>query len=94
MIIIEIQIFFIEDASFFRLKNLNITYNLKPELLKKIFIQRASFSLTASNIFVITSYSGLDPEVNYNGTSNFNQGYDNAAYPPTRTITLGLNLNL
>ncbi|MDN3665786.1 SusC/RagA family TonB-linked outer membrane protein [Algibacter miyuki] len=86
--------FFIEDASFFRLKNINVTYKLNPSLLKKLFIQRASLSLSASNIFVITSYSGLDPEVNYNGSNNFRQGYDTASYPPVKTISLGLNLNL
>ncbi|EID73949.1 TonB-dependent receptor [Imtechella halotolerans] len=86
--------FFIEDASFIKLKNIHLTYKFNPNLLKKIFVQRASISLSASNVFVITSYSGLDPEVNYSAASNFNQGYDSAAYPPVRTFTLGLNLNL
>lgn len=86
--------FFIEDASFFKLKNLNVTYKFNPKILNKLFIQRASISLSASNIFTITSYSGLDPEVNYNASSNFNQGYDSASYPSVRTFTLGLNLNL
>ena len=86
--------FFIEDASFFKLKNLNITYKFNPELLKKLFIQRASISVSASNIFTITSYSGLDPEVNYNAARNSSQGFDSAAYPTVKTFTLGLNLNL
>ncbi|MFD0762478.1 SusC/RagA family TonB-linked outer membrane protein [Lutibacter aestuarii] len=86
--------FFIEDASFFKLKNINITYKFNPKLLEKLFIQRASVSLSASNVFVITKYSGLDPEVNYGAASNFNQGYDSASYPPVSTISLGLNLNL
>ena len=46
--------FFIEDASFFKCKNLNITYKFNPRLLEKLFIQRASISLSASNIFTIT----------------------------------------
>ncbi|WP_161554586.1 TonB-dependent receptor [Sinomicrobium soli] len=86
--------FFIEDASFIKLKNIHLTYKFNPALLKKLFIQRASVSLSASNVFVITPYSGLDPEVNYNAANNFSQGYDSAAYPPVRTFTLGLNLNL
>lgn len=86
--------FFIEDASFFKFKNLNVTYKFNPKLLQKLFIQRASISLSASNIFTITSYSGLDPEVNYNPAGNFNQGYDSASYPAVRTFSLGLNLNL
>ena len=86
--------FFIEDASFFKLKNINIAYKFNPKLLEKLFIQRASVSLSASNVFVITKYTGLDPEVNYGGASNFNQGYDSASYPPVSTISLGLNLNL
>ena len=86
--------FFIEDASFVKLKNLNITYKFNPDFLKKLFIQRASISISASNVFVITKYSGLDPEVNYNPSSNFSQGIDSASYPSVRTFTLGLNLNL
>ncbi|MCQ0112007.1 TonB-dependent receptor [Zhouia amylolytica] len=86
--------FFVEDASFLKLKNIHLTYKFNPELLQKMFIQRASISLSATNVFVITSYSGLDPEVNYSAANNFNQGYDSATYPPVRTFTLGLNLNL
>ncbi|MBC9795433.1 TonB-dependent receptor [Sinomicrobium weinanense] len=86
--------FFIENASFFKLKNIHLTYKFDPGVLKKLFIQKASISLSASNVFVITSYSGLDPEVNYNAANNFSQGYDSAAYPIVRTFTLGLNLNL
>lgn len=85
--------FFIEDASFFRLKNIHITYKLDSNLLKKLFIQNASISLSASNVFVITSYSGLDPEVG-GSSSNFGQGYDSASYPQVRTFTMGINLNL
>lgn len=86
--------FFIEDASFVKLKNLSVTYKFNPDILKKLFIERASISLSASNVFVITKYSGLDPEVNYSAASNFNQGFDSASYPAVRTFTLGLNLNL
>lgn len=86
--------FFIEDASFFKLKNINITYNFNSELLDNLPINRASISLSLSNVFVLTSYSGLDPEVNYSAANNFNQGYDSAAYPSVRTFTLGINLDI
>ena len=86
--------FFIEDASFFKCKNISITYKFNRKLLEKLFIQRASISLSASNIFTITNYSGLDPEVNYSAASNLSQGFDNASYPAVKTFTLGLNLNL
>lgn len=86
--------YFIEDASFFRLKNLYVAYKFNPELLEKLFIKRATISFSASNLFTITSYSGLDPEVNYSPANNFNQGYDSAAYPPVKTFILGINLNI
>lgn len=75
--------YYVENASFFRLDNINLGYNVG-----KVFGNKASMRLAASvqNVFVITKYSGLDPEL-------ANEGIDNAIYPRPRIFSLGLNLD-
>ena len=87
---------FIEDASFLRLSNLTIGYSFPKTLLKKAYIQSARVYVTGGNLFCITGYSGLDPEVSTNGADG-NSGYptpglDYGSYPRSRTFTVGLNL--
>lgn len=74
---------YIENASFFRLDNINIGY-----YVGKVF-GNASLSLNAgvNNVFVITKYKGLDPE---NSSSS---GVDNTIYPRPRMYTFGLNFD-
>jgi len=79
----------IEDASFLRLQNLTIGYNLDT---KKIGIDKLRISLTGENLFVLTGYSGIDPEVNIDGLDHPGMDVYNY-YPKTRTISLGLNLS-
>ncbi|RXG32271.1 SusC/RagA family TonB-linked outer membrane protein [Leeuwenhoekiella marinoflava] len=81
----------IEDASFLRLDNLSLGYNFNTE---NIFFSNARVYLTGQNLFVITGYSGLDPEVNseVSGGGIAPLGIDYLAYPKATTVTLGLNL--
>ncbi len=76
--------YYIENGSFFRLDNINIGYNFG-----KIFHNATSLAVTANvqNVFIVTKYRGLDPEI-----SN-DQGIDNNIYPRPRIYSLGLNLN-
>lgn len=87
---------FLEDASYLRLQNLTIGYSLPSRWLKKIHIQKLRLYFTGSNLFCVTGYSGLDPDVNSNaaaGAKGFpTPGFDYNAYPKTRTYTFGLNL--
>lgn len=85
--------FFIEDATYFKLKNLQLSYLFRDALLRKAFIQSVKAYVTVSNVFTLTHYSGLDPEVNSAAVNSFSQGYDNNIYPQTTTITLGVNVN-
>ncbi|MCK7589054.1 SusC/RagA family TonB-linked outer membrane protein [Subsaxibacter sp. CAU 1640] len=68
---------YVENASFLRMDNISLGYNVPFEKIKF----RAS--LTAQNVFTITEYSGLDPEIA--------SGVDNNVYPKPRTFVLGLN---
>jgi hypothetical protein len=85
--------FFIEKASYFKLKNLQLSYLFNDPLLNKAFMKSIKVYATLTNVFTFTKYSGLDPEVNTAPSNNFSQGYDGNAYPQTRTFTLGLNVN-
>jgi len=82
--------YYVENASYFRLDNINIGYNAG-----QVFNKRATLRISASvqNVFVITKYSGLDPEnSNTSNTSNLS-GVDNNIYPRPRVFSLGANLD-
>jgi len=76
---------FIEDASYLRLKNLQIGYTIPKKYTQVAHIQRARVYVSANNLFTATKYSGYDPEVG--------SGVDYGNYPQSRTWTFGLNLN-
>lgn len=75
--------FYLEDASYFRMDNINLGYNFT-----RLFSEKLSgrLNFTVQNAFVITKYSGLDPEVE--------SGIDNNIYPRPRTYLLGVSVNL
>ena len=81
--------YYMQNASFLRMDNVNIGYNLG-----KIPHTRTNFrvSATVQNVFVITKYQGLDPEIAANGNPG-NPGIDNSLYPKPRTYSLALNLD-
>lgn len=85
--------YFIEDASFFKLKNVQVSYLLRNNLLRKVFVSGIRLYGSVSNVFVFTKYKGLDPEVNTAPSNNFSQGVDSNTYPLTRTFTLGFTAN-
>lgn len=79
---------FIENGSYMKLDNLTIGYNLK---LSSSWISRLKLYLTAQNLFTITGYKGIDPEVDLSGLEPGMDRYE--YYPRTRTFLLGLNIN-
>ena len=86
---------YLEDGSFLRLNNASLGYNLSPKLVGLgDVMDNIRLSVTGQNLFVITKYSGYDPEIN-TGTSvgeiqSF--GIDYFSYPRARTIVFGLNV--
>jgi TonB-linked SusC/RagA family outer membrane protein len=85
---------YLENGSFLRLNNATLAYNwnLTGSKLGNAF-QRISFTLTGQNLFVLTDYSGFDPEINTGSASGGIQtfGIDRFTYPRARTFQLGLN---
>ena len=83
---------FIENGSFIKCKNISLGYRVPEVLLSKAHIHALRFYVTVSNAFMITNYSGMDPEI---GSWNpLQAGWDNGYYPQSRTFTIGANLNL
>lgn len=79
--------FFTRDASYIRLKNVEIGYSLDKKLLSKIRIKSCRFYLNANNLATFSSvYRGIDPETP-------NLGANNEPYPLTRTINAGFNVS-
>ena len=80
---------YIENGSYLRLSTLSLSYNFG-----RIgdWINALKLTATCNNVFTITNYSGVDPEISLGGTE---PGVDwrNSTYPRTRTFMLGLNVN-
>ena len=80
----------IEDGSFVRLKTVSLGYNLPSDLLEKIGMSNLKIYVAGENLKTWTDYSGLDPEVNYNGTANLAIGTDFLTQGLNRTIKFGI----
>ncbi|WP_379992482.1 SusC/RagA family TonB-linked outer membrane protein [Dyadobacter subterraneus] len=85
--------YFVEDGSYLRAKNIQIGYTFPQGLLKKIKVQQLRLYLQATNLFTITGYSGLDPEISRNRDNSPTViGLDEGSYPSSRQYTVGINL--
>lgn len=87
----------LHDADYVRLRNLTIGYNLPKELLNKWGIDRCRISVIGTNLFVLTNYPGLDPEIarDFENATDRNMSV-NITYltpPQERTYSLALNIN-
>ncbi|MFV0607009.1 MAG: SusC/RagA family TonB-linked outer membrane protein [Niabella sp.] len=86
----------IEDGSFLRMSFLTVGYTLPRKLTLRAGISSLRFFGTIYNAFVLTNYTGYDPEVSTTRSSTYaalTPGVDYSAYPKSRTFTFGLNLN-
>jgi len=87
----KVSSFWIEDGSFARLDNMTLGYTFDTKKIS--WLEKARLYVTAQNLFVITGYKGLDPEVNYSSTSGLSPGIESREYfPKARTFTFGVNL--
>ena len=88
---------FVEDASYLRLKTLRLTWNLPSKwFTPKSHIESIKAYVSADNLFVLTRYSGYDPEVyskqgSTSSSSILTSGFDYGVFPRARTFTLGFN---
>lgn len=82
--------YFIEDGSYFRIKNVQLTYNLPRKIGSKLGLDNAQVYLQAQNLATFTKYTGLNPEIQ-TGSDN-TLGFDGGYMPVSRTFILGVNL--
>lgn len=82
----------VEDASFFRLQNAQIGFNVPERILNSLDLSAMRIYLMGTNLFTITDYSGLDAEVFVN--NEIDRGLDRGNWPAPRQIILGLDIKL
>ncbi|MES2276216.1 MAG: TonB-dependent receptor [Bacteroidota bacterium] len=83
---------FIEDGSFLRCKNITLGYRLPEKLLSKISVRSVRVYANVSNVFIITKYKGMDPEIG--SWDPLQAGWDSGYYPQPRVFTIGANIAL
>jgi len=81
---------YIEDASYMRVKNVQLGYNLPETFLTKMKAEKWRIYISAENLLTFTKYTGADPEIG--AISSFDIGIDRGVYPQARTYRLGTSI--
>jgi hypothetical protein len=81
---------FVEDGSFIRCSDVTIGYTLPKSITKKLYVNKLRAYVSASNLFILTKYSGYDPEVDVQ--SGLTPSMDYNRYPRARTFSFGVNV--
>ena len=82
----------IEDASWIRLRELSLSYSFPQTLLNKMKMQNLTVSLVGRNLFLHTSYTGIDPEANLTGVTN-GFGLEYFGMPNTKSYSINIRLS-
>lgn len=81
---------FVFDTSYLRMKNVTLSYSLPKAWISKLYVSNASLFVTATNLFTVTQWPGLDPETVATGITSM--GTNNDPYPLSRSFSLGVKL--
>ena len=84
----------VENGSYLRLKYFSIGYNLPKILLEKIKVQGINIFLSGNNIFTLTKYSGMNPDVSLFNSEAQNMGADFGGYPSSKLWSIGFKIGL
>ena len=84
---------YLEDGSFFRIKNLTIGYDFPTKLISKAHMSKCRIYFAADNLFTATKFSGMDPEISLDGSSSSLAGMYTENYPVGRTFQGGLEIS-
>ncbi len=79
----------VEDGSYLRLKTVSLNYVLPAKLIQKASLSSLSLNVAAQNLWTLTNYSGMDPEVSVRNNT-LTPGYDYSSYPKSPTVAFGL----
>ncbi|RZM28545.1 MAG: TonB-dependent receptor [Pedobacter sp.] len=88
---------FLEDASYLRLRTLNLAYQINPEALRRLSrnsVKMLQVFVRGTNLLTFTGYKGIDPEVNAFGSSALQSGYDELTMPQNKFYQIGINIGL
>lgn len=85
--------YFVEDGSYLRARQMQLGYRFTPSSLERIGISNLRLYVQAVNLFTITGYSGLDPELSSGGT-NTSFGIDEGTYPNQKQFIFGVNIGI
>ncbi len=92
----QVSTYFLEDGSYLRLKNVQLSYSIPAKLVQKAGLSNAQIYVQGQNVFTLTKYTGLDPDINLRRSGNDNQdthmGIDEGAYPVAKSYLVGLRL--
>ena len=80
---------YLEDASYLRMSYLQLSYSVDPSALKKYGLNQLYLSGSANNLFILSKYTGLDPEI---GADGWGRAFDGSKTPRSRSFTLSLTL--
>ncbi len=83
---------FMEDISWYRMREMSVGYTFDKDAIRKMKMQNLTISLIVNNLFLITNYSGNDPDQSLTGSGLNGLGLDYFQNPSVRTIRLALNL--
>ena len=88
--------YYLEKGSYFRMKNIQLTYNFPKAWMSKIGFGASRIYIQGQNLFTFTRYSGMDPEINLRNYSSGNDrqiGVDGGSYPAAKQYLVGVNLS-
>lgn len=84
---------FLEDGDFLRMQQVTVGYTLPKSITEVVKVSNAKFFVTVNNVFLLTGYSGIDPEAQANGSVNVQAGSDNLNVQPLpRTFIIGTTI--
>jgi len=88
---INVSDLYIEDGDFVKITDITLGYDFK-RLMPNIALQQVRLYLTGKNLWTITNYTGMDPEVGYGDDQPFVSGIDLGFYPAPKSLLIGINL--
>lgn len=94
----QISSYFVEDGSYFRIRNIQLTYTLPRNWVNKAKLSNVQVYMQGQNLFTFTKYKGLDPDINLRNSGTDNQdihmGIDEGAFPVAKSYNVGVRLGL
>jgi len=83
---------YIEDASFLRIQNITLGYEMPQQMVSKLKVNKVRLYMSVNNLYTLTNYSGYSADVSVFGSNPLSMGHDNGSYPNPTNYKIGMNL--